>query len=189
MDSFSVDSLKIGDYILCDGYAFPSNNGVRRTLFSFERKFVGLFLGWSVRTEGKAVYDCDEAFWVYYPDGERRKVAIVQEYKDGPTRFRKPRVVLPEQITGYADWAFVPNGRDMENPVLIDMVYTVLIEGGAVNPGVYTCIWNGDLNGDGWEVIITECDIPDDTLDLIRELAIAIEGVVDKGADDARTNG
>ena len=59
---------------------------------------------------------------------------------------------------------------------------TVLIDGKAVEPGIYTCIWAGNRE---WRVIITESDIipdedSDDMVALLEVLAFAVEGVLDQ---------
>ena len=61
-----------------------------------------------------------------------------------------------------------------------DISNTVLIDGKAVKPGVYTCVWAGNQE---WRVIITESDdIPDENApameSFLRELAVAVESVL-----------
>ena len=63
-----------------------------------------------------------------------------------------------------------------------DISNTVIIDGKAVEPGIYTCIWAGNQE---WRVIQTESDIiPDEnTCDmsaLMEVLSLAIEGVLEQ---------
>ena len=68
------------------------------------------------------------------------------------------------------------------NKVMANISNTVLIDGKAVEPGIYTCVWAGNV---GWRVIITESDIipdedSDDMVAFLEVLALAIEGVLDQ---------
>ena len=64
--------------------------------------------------------------------------------------------------------------------VWAELSNTVLIDGKAVEPGIYTCIWAGNQE---WRVIQTKSDIipdedSDDMLAFMEVLALAIEGVL-----------
>ena len=66
--------------------------------------------------------------------------------------------------------------------VWAELSNTVLMDGKAVDPGIYTCIWAGNQE---WIVIQTKSDIiPDekssDMVAFMEVLALAIEGVLEQ---------
>ena len=68
----------------------------------------------------------------------------------------------------------------IKEKVWAEMSNTVLIDGKAVPPGIYTCVLAGNV---GWRVIITESDIipdedSDDMVAFIEALTLAVEGVL-----------
>jgi len=72
--------------------------------------------------------------------------------------------------------------EEVTNKVMANISNTVLIDGKAVQPGIYTCIWAGNQE---WRVIITESDIiPDEnTSDMsafMEIISLAIEGVLEQ---------
>ena len=72
--------------------------------------------------------------------------------------------------------------EEVTNKVMANISNTVLIDGKAVQPGIYTCVWAGNV---GWRVIITESDIipdedSDDMVAFLEVLALAVEGALDQ---------
>ena len=75
--------------------------------------------------------------------------------------------------------------EEVTNKVMSNISNTVLIDGKAVPPGIYTCVWAGNKE---WRVIGTPSDIiPDenssDMVAFMEALTLAIEGVLDQHAD------